>query len=310
MADIIVSIVVPTQRRPEPLARAAGSILAQAGVEADALELIVVDNDETPSARAIVEGLAAQAPFPVRYVHEPRPGVANARNAGVEASRGAFIAFLDDDEEASPGWLAALVEVQSRFDADLVFGPVCARLPDSVVEHRAYMQRFFSRSDPAAAGLIDHYYGCGDSLVRRAALPPRPRPFSEARNHRGGEDDLLFSEMRVQGARIAWAPEAWVWEDPAPARLSLSYTLRRAFVYGQGAPTHCAIAAPPDRIGVAGWMLQGIAQAAIFGALALAQWLVRAPNRAASLDRAARGLGKTFWWGPFKVRLYGLPGSV
>ena len=308
MADLIVSIVIPTQRRPEPLARAVRSVFAQTGVAVGELELVVVDNDAAPSARGPVEVLAAAAPFPVRYVHEPRPGVANARNAGVEAARGAFIAFLDDDEEASPGWLAALIAVQNRFDADLVFGPVRARLPDSVVEHRAYLERFFSRRDHALEGLIDHYYGCGDSLVRRAALPPRPRPFSEARNHRGGEDDLLFSEMKAKGARLAWAPEAWVWEHPAPARLGLSYTLRRAFVYGQGAPTGCAIATPPDRIGVAGWMLQGMAQAGIFGLLALAQWLIRAPGRAASLDRAARGLGKTFWWSPFKLRLYGLPG--
>ena len=54
-------------------------------------------------------------------------------------------------------------------------------------------------------------------------------------------------------------------------------------------------------------MLQGLAQAAIFGLLAGAQWLIRTPQRAFTLDRAARGLGKTFWWSPFKVQLYGLP---
>ena len=69
-------------------------------------------------------------------------------------------------------------------------------------------------------------------------------------------------------------------------------------------------ATPPDRLGVAGWMIQGVAQAGLFGLLALLQWVVRAPNRAFVLDRAARGLGKTFWWSPFKVQLYGLPTSV
>jgi glycosyltransferase involved in cell wall biosynthesis len=42
---------------------------------------------------------------------------------------GDLIAFLDDDEEASPGWLAALIETQRRYDADVVFGPVRARAP-------------------------------------------------------------------------------------------------------------------------------------------------------------------------------------
>ncbi|HEX4180951.1 MAG TPA: glycosyltransferase family 2 protein [Caulobacteraceae bacterium] len=310
MTGVGVSIVIPTQRRPEPLARAVRSCFQQGGVAPENLELIVVDNDEQGSAAALAETLAAEAPFALRYVHEPRPGVANARNAGVAATRGTFIAFLDDDEEAPPGWLAGLLDAQARFEADLVFGPVRARVPDSAGAHRGYLEHFFSRLDPAAAGPINYYYGCGDSLVRRAALPGLPHPFAEARNHIGGEDDLLFSQMRALGARIAWAPEAWVWEDPAPDRLTLRYAIRRAFVYGQGAPTHCANAVPPDRLGVAGWMIQGIAQAAIFGLLALAQWAIRAPRRAFTLDRAARGLGKTFWWSPFKVRLYGRPGSA
>jgi len=310
MTDIAVSIVIPTQRRPDALARAVRSSFAQTGVAPLQLELIVVDNDEAPSVRSLVESLAAEAPFAVHYVHEPRPGVANARNAGVAEVKGAFIAFLDDDEEAPSGWLAALLEVQSRFEADLVFGPVRARLPDSVVAHRAYLEHFFSRSDPAQAGLIDHYYGCGDSLVRRAALPDRSHPFADARNQTGGEDDLLFAEMRAKGARIAWAPDAWVWEHPTPDRIGLRYAILRAFVYGQGASTECANAVPPDRLGVAGWMVQGLAQAGIFGLVALLQWLFRAPRRAFALDRAARGLGKTFWWRPFQVRLYGLPASV
>jgi glycosyltransferase involved in cell wall biosynthesis len=310
MSDIIVSIIVPTQRRPEPLARAVRSCFGQTGIPLDALELIVVDNDVPPSASPLAEALAREAPFPLIYVHEPRPGVANARNAGVAKARGAFIAFLDDDEEAPEGWLAALMDAQSRFDADLVFGPVRARLPDSIQTHRDYLEHFFSRKDSAAAGPIDHYYGCGDSLVRRAALPDRPRPFSDARNHIGGEDDLLFSEMRTHGARMVWAPDAWVWEHPAPSRMNLKYAIRRAFVYGQGAPGNCANAIPPDRLGVAGWMIQGLAQAGIFGILALVQWLIRAPRRAYVLDRAARGLGKTFWWSPFKIRLYGLSNSA
>jgi succinoglycan biosynthesis protein ExoM len=112
--------------------------------------------------------------------------------------------------------------------------------------------------------------------------------------------------MKLAGARFAWAPEAWVWEDPAPGRLSLAYTIPRAFAYGQGPSSACAAKTPPDRLGVARWMVVGLAQAAVFGLLAGAKWLVRAPDFAATLDRAARGLGKTLWWGPFKIHFYGL----
>jgi hypothetical protein len=112
--------------------------------------------------------------------------------------------------------------------------------------------------------------------------------------------------MRAGGARFAWAPEAWVWEDPAPARLSLRYTVARAFAYGQGPTSACAAANPPDRLGVARWMAVGLGQAVIFGAAAAVKGLIGARDFAATLDRAARGLGKTLWWGPFKIHFYGL----
>jgi len=304
-----VTVMIPTQRRPHGLAVAVRSVCAQEGVDFAGLELVVVDNDQAPSAQGTVAELAGQAPFPVHYVHEPRPGVAHARNAGMAKASGELIAFLDDDEEAPAGWLAALLAAQARYQADVVFGPVRARAPASVTAHRDYLERFFSRLGPAEAGIIDHYYGCGDSLLRRAALPDPLAPFAVERNHIGGEDDMLFGHMKAGGARFAWEPAAWVWEDPVPDRLSLDYTIRRAFAYGQGPTSHCAAAVPPDRVGVARWMAVGVAQGALFGLVAGFKWLTRAGDRAEWLDRAARGLGKTLWWGPFKIHFYGRTAS-
>lgn len=300
-----VTVMIPTQRRLGGLAVAARSVLAQVGVDVADLELVIVDNDQTPSAQGLAADLAAEAPFPVCYVHEPRPGVANARNAGMAKARGELIAFLDDDEEAPAGWLAALLAAQARYDADVVFGPVKARAPAGVVAHRDYLERFFSREGPSEAGLIDHYYGCGDSLLRRAALPDPVAPFAAERNAIGGEDDMLFGHMQAAGARFAWEPAAFVWEDPVPDRLTLDYTILRAFAYGQGPSAHCAAASPPDHLGVARWMAVGVVQAALFGVVAGFKWLTWAGDRAEWLDRAARGLGKTLWWGPFKIQFYG-----
>jgi glycosyltransferase involved in cell wall biosynthesis len=302
-----ISIIIPTQRRPGPLALAARSTFRQTGVDFAAVELVVVDNDATPSARETVNALAAEAPFAVRYVHEPRAGVAYARNAAMAAAFGDTVAFLDDDEEAPDGWLGALLAARSRLDADVVFGPVRARAPDTVVRHRRYFERFFSRFGPDDERVLDNYFGCGNSLVRRAALPDWTTPFSLERNYIGGEDDMLFGRMQARGAVFGWAADAFVWEDPAPGRLTLRYTLARAFAYGQGPSAHCASSTPPNYPGVAKWMAVGLVQGVVFGVIALFKWLVSAPDRAEALDRAARGLGKTFWGGPFKIAFYGLP---
>lgn len=300
-----VSIVVPTQRRPEGLARALGSLVWQAGIDPDGVELIVADNDAAPSAKAAVEGLIA--PFPVSYVHEPRPGVANVRNAALAAAQGEFIAFLDDDEEAPPNWLASLLATQGATDADAVFGPVRGRAPDGV-RHRAYLEDFFSRHGPEVSGPIDEPYGCGNSLIRRAALPHPTTPFDPSRNASGGEDDLLFAQMAAAGARFAWSAEAWVWEDPIPSRLNLAYALRRAFAYGQG-PSEAA-AAEKDGRRIAIWMLVGLAQAAMWAPIAAIKWLTFASDRAMPLDRMIRGLGKTFWFPPFSQSFYAQPSNL
>ena len=300
-----VSVVIPTRGRPDSLARAMRSVFAQAGVAAGGIELVVVDNDAAGSARPTVDSLHSEAPFSVVYVCEPAPGVASARNRALTASRAPLIAFLDDDEEASPGWLAALLAARTRFEADVVFGPVRGHAPEPVRAHRFYLERFFSREGPAEAQLIQHQYGCGDSLIRRAALPPREAPFSLAQNLIGGEDDILFQEMRAMGARFAWAPDAWVIEHPDPDRLTLGYALRRAFAYGQGPTYACIHKTPPDRLGAIRWMMVGTVQTVIFGLVAAGKWLARAPDRAFALDRAARGLGKLLWFPPFKPRFYG-----
>jgi succinoglycan biosynthesis protein ExoM len=303
-----VSLAIPTQRRPEGLALAVRSTFRQTGLDLSQLELVIVDNDQIPSAAAMARRLADEAPFPVRYVHEPAAGVANARNAALAAAKGELIAFIDDDEEAAPAWLAALIDTQARYDADAVFGPVQARTPARIQRHRLYLEQFFSREGPAESGIIAHSYGCGDSLVRRAALPHPTHAFAIEHNQTGGEDDHLFGRMRKAGARFAWAHEALVYEDPVPERLTLGYAIPRAFAYGQGPSCGCAQSDPPDWVGVARWMAIGALQMAIFAPIAAVQWLTGAPDRAFALDRAARGAGKVFFGGPFKRHFYGQSG--
>lgn len=298
----LVSIIIPTLRRPASLVRALRSAVRQdAAVE---FEVVVVDNDPDGSAAATVRGIAKTANLAVLYVSAPVPGVANARNAGMAASRGPFIAFLDDDEEASPSWLANLLKVQAETLADAVFGPVRAEASGAAL-HRTYLESFFSRTGPSASGLIDGPYGCGNSLVRRAAMPDTAAPFAVERNQIGGEDDLLFDTMKRCGARFAWAAEAWVYEHPEASRLCLRYALTRAFAFGQG-PTSAAWAAGPRAWpAIPVWMAWGFVQLCTFGAAAALQWITGGRRRAFTLDRAVQGLGKVLWFPPFKIGFYG-----
>jgi hypothetical protein len=296
-----VAVLIPTLRRPESLARALASVQAQTGVEDRLAEIIVVDNDPEGTARSMID--ASTGPFPVRYVHAPRPGVATARNAGLAATGAPLIAFLDDDEAASPGWLAALLAAQIETGAAVVFGPIQGRAPDAPAWLQPYMEAFFGREGPATVSRLAEPFGCGNSLMVRAVALPGPTPFNTAADHAGGEDDELFSALAARGGGFGWAPGARV-EEFAPAhRATLRYALTRAFAYGQG-PSQTA-RRHGRLLALLRWMVIGAAQTAVFGGLAAIGFLASHPRRAWWLDRAARGLGKVLWMPGLEPAFYG-----
>jgi len=296
-----ISVVIPTFRRPQGARRAVASALAQAG--APAFEVVVVDNAPEGGADAALAGI--QDPR-LRVVAEPRPGVATARNAGWRAARAPRIAFLDDDEEAGPGWLAALARAMDALDTPVAFGPIEAVLPaDAPAAHARFLETFFGREGPERDAPLGAYFGCGNSLIDRAALALDAPPFDPAHDRLGGEDDRLFSALQARGVRFGWAAAARVREHVPEERASLRYALARGFAFGQGPSQSCASASPPDIPGVAYWMAVGAGQAAVYGAAAGALWLARSPRRAAMLDRCVQGLGKLFWFDAVAPRLYG-----
>ena len=298
-----VSVIIPTFRRAEGLGRALASVTAQTGIAGYSVDIIVCDNSPEASAREQVIAFGIDSPLNVTFVHEPSPGVANARNSAVAACFAEFIAFLDDDEEAPRDWLQSLLATQSAFKADVVFGPVTARL-DTAAPSRfdAYFNTFFSRRGSGQDERLACYYGCGNSLIRRAAMPAH-EPFSVVQNNMGGEDDQLFNGLLKQGAVMAWAAAAPVFEDVPAHRATLDYTLRRAFAYGQGPSYTAALNGKP--LICAAWMVQGVAQGLLFGLWGAALLATGSGTAAAKLDKAARGLGKLLWFEPFKIGFYG-----
>ena len=295
-----VSVLVPTMRRPESLERALRSLFAQTAPMAS---IVVVDNDPAATARQTVARLSADSPCPLIYGHEPRPGVATARNAGLSMTDAPLIAFLDDDEAASPGWLAALLAALDQTGCDVVFGPIAGRVPADTGWAAPYLEAFFGRAGPTTTQRIDKPWGCGNSLMIRATALPGAAPFDVSADQSGGEDDALFAALEARGGTFGWAADAWVEEFAPPHRATLRYALSRAFAYGQG-PSQTAAKAR-NWPGVVRWMIVGSVQALVWGLAAIALTVIAHPSRARLLDRAARGFGKIFWMKGLEPRFYG-----
>lgn len=292
---MIVSVIIPTFRRPDSFLRAARSVLRQEGV---AFELIAIDNSPEGSALEAFAQIARESSVAFRWGHEAKPGVAQARNAALKLASGQLLAWLDDDEEAPPHWLASLLAVRSQTGAQSVFGPVRARA-SSDAEHAHFYEALYSRTGPATSGFSPRAYGIGNSLQPRVMF--EDEHFDTRADQSGGEDDKLFALWAEAGARFAWAADAWVIEHLTPNRTRIAHGLKRAFAYGQG-PCELAWSAR-NYPALARHMIVGAAQAAAY---ALASAIVLAgstPRALMLLDRAARGAGKVLWF--MEQRFYG-----
>jgi glycosyltransferase involved in cell wall biosynthesis len=132
-AKPLVSVVIPTCNRAGLLKRAVNSVLGQTYAR---LEILVVDDASTDNTREIVYGFKDDR---IRYLrHDNNRGGSAARNTGVDAATGKYIAFLDDDDEWLPEMTQKQLDALRGFDAVLctclVNGRSMAKLrPKSVV---------------------------------------------------------------------------------------------------------------------------------------------------------------------------------
>lgn len=113
-----VSIVIPTRNRPDFVARAIGAALNQEDVK---VEVVVVDDGSDRESASVVTRLRNER---VRLLQQTRGGVARARNVGIAAARGDWVAFLDDDDVWSPQKLRRQLEAALSETASFVYAGV------------------------------------------------------------------------------------------------------------------------------------------------------------------------------------------
>ncbi|SIQ11190.1 succinoglycan biosynthesis protein ExoM [Rhizobium sp. RU35A] len=227
---VYVDIGICTFRRPE-LEDTLLSLFAQVVPAGTRLRLIVADNDAVPSAKARVEALRARSPFTIFYVHCPKANISIARNACLAASDADYLAFIDDDETASPEWLSELLATAFSTGADAVLGPVDAVYDETAP---AWMKTgdFHSTRPVWVDKVIRTGYTCNVLLDLRS---PRleSRRFDLSLGQSGGEDTQFFSALTAEGGTIAFAERALLREPVPEKRARFGWLLKRRFRSGQ-----------------------------------------------------------------------------
>jgi glycosyltransferase involved in cell wall biosynthesis len=236
----VVSVVLPTFRRPAALELALNGLGRQHSVGVS-WEVIVVDNDEASGSRSIVETHTPSFPVPLRYISERARGACNARNAGIAAARGRVIAFCDDDVVPQPEWLSHLVQpvIDGQWDGaagrvDLAWeAPRPKWLDDSLTSYlSAYSPHDASQDLHAEDFLLTANAAFRTDLLRRiGGMDPVLGPRSGV--PMVNDDVDLYRRFRAAGGQVGYIPGAVVVHELPAHRLRRSYLIRRLYAQGR-----------------------------------------------------------------------------
>lgn len=111
----MISVIMLTYNRETMVARAIESILAQTYCD---FEFIIVDNGSTDRS-GVIAGEYAAKDGRIRVIRRERGNIGAGRNTGLDAARGEYIAFIDDDDWAEPDFLEFLLGLITEYDADV-----------------------------------------------------------------------------------------------------------------------------------------------------------------------------------------------
>jgi GT2 family glycosyltransferase len=220
------AVIVPTAGRPGYLDVALASVAPQAA--AAGAELLVVDDGPSEATRA------AALRHGARYVaHDRGRGLNAARNTGARETTAGLLAYVDDDVEVRPGWLAALIVAAAAQPDDVgVFtGPIRARFEDHALPLCGREGPPITHLDLGPADQdCEHAWGA-NMAVRRSALR-RVGPFDEARELYGDEQEWQ-ARLKAAGGRIRYVAAAALDHRRAGDDARLRSLCRAAFRRGQ-----------------------------------------------------------------------------
>jgi len=176
--------------------------------EAD-IEILVVDDASTDNTAAVVTSLARTDPRIVLLRLTENGGPSVARNAGMEAARGAWIAVLDADDAFVPGRIATLLGVAAEAGADIIadnfssYDPATGResaasLPTGTGLRRIALADFLRQARPYG---VEVDWGLLKPIFRRAFFVQNNLRYDPQVRH--GEDFLLIVQALAAGARYA-----------------------------------------------------------------------------------------------------------
>ena len=233
-----MSLVIATYNRAEQLMVTLGSVAMQ-NAEAESWECIVVDNNSSDNTRERVEAFKSEHnSLNIRYIFEQNQGLSYARNAGIVASRGDIVAFIDDDERIVSDFVSAYIDLFDQHpDAMAAGGEIIAEYPTG---RPRWMSRYTERpiANPMSFGDRVKLFpssripGGGNMAMRRRVFDSigmfNTSLGRTGKRLLGGEESDLFERIVKHEYRVYYAPRAVMYHIIPKEKLSRDYFVRLA----------------------------------------------------------------------------------
>lgn len=225
-----LTVCVCTYKRPDLLRNLLEKLAEQETESLFTYSVVVVDNDQTASARQTVTDFGAHSKLPLEYFIEPVQNIALARNRAVANAKGEFVAFIDDDEFPIQRWLLTLLETCKANTVDGVLGPVLPWFSDDAPRWVVKGRFYDHRTEPTGFPVKPRDGRTGNALVARNVFNAITGPFRE--EFRGGEDKDFFRRAIESGFVFTWCREAVVYEVIPPVRWRRTFMIKKALLRG------------------------------------------------------------------------------
>lgn len=225
-------ICICTFKRINLLAHCLKSISAIAPPQSVNITVMIIDNDEGLSAKAVVDDLQNSFPFVLSYVCEAKRGIPCARNRAIEEAlhqSSDYIVFLDDDEWVEKNWLLELFGYcQQKGGNVVVHGRVIPELPPGVAKEIAGLFAEKVRLTGQRLGTC----ATDNVIVPARVYRELGIRFDETNPLAGGTDTKYFVEAAAKGVEIYQCVEAVVHEAIPMSRANLKWLAKRKFRAG------------------------------------------------------------------------------
>ena len=237
-----ITVILCTYNRCQTLKKTLESVAVQTLSHSLAWEILVVDNNSTDHTRQMIEGLQRRYPELIRYVFEPEQGISHARNTGIREARGEILAFLDDDETASTGWLQNLTANLHSGEwvgaGGRVLPPPSFSPPSWLSTSASSINGPLAVFDPALeAGQLNEPPFGANMAFRREVFDKyggfRTDLGRTGKNMISNEDTEFGRRLMAAGLRLRYEPSALTYHPVDESRLRRSYFLSWWFNKGR-----------------------------------------------------------------------------